>query len=197
VTRESLDRAIDEDARRQPVGDVGHAVKAGVEQNGFSVCVSFVGHGIGTRMHDEPNLPITVTGRGARLQEGMVIAVSRCQRRRRKFACATSGYGNGGWQPSAHFDIPWRYCERAVFSRGLKKDRATTTLVAVIFRPASESRPFAVTPRYARSAPRGCHPPFRYPLVAHCELPAPGVDHRTQTAMTIPSCSRAPRPSSP
>src|SRR5215831_6141431 len=58
------------------LGDVGHAVQAWVEQNGFSVVREFVGHGIGTKMHDEPNLPnYGEEGRGARLQEGMVIAV--------------------------------------------------------------------------------------------------------------------------
>src|SRR5216683_1771350 len=39
------------------LGDVGHAVQSWVEQNGFSVVCEFVGHGIGTKMHDEPNLP--------------------------------------------------------------------------------------------------------------------------------------------
>src|SRR5216683_1651377 len=39
------------------LGDVGHAVQSWVEQNGFSVVREFVGHGIGTKMHDEPNLP--------------------------------------------------------------------------------------------------------------------------------------------
>src|SRR2546429_128086 len=58
------------------LGDVGHAVQSWVEENGFSVVREFVGHGIGTKMHDEPNLPnYGDEGRGARLQEGMVIAV--------------------------------------------------------------------------------------------------------------------------
>jgi methionyl aminopeptidase len=76
VTRESLDRAIDKMRAGNRLGDVGHAVQSWVEQNGFSVVREFVGHGIGTRMHDEPNLPnYGEEGRGARLQEGMVIAV--------------------------------------------------------------------------------------------------------------------------
>jgi methionyl aminopeptidase len=76
VTRQSLDRAIDKMRLGNRLGDVGNAVQSWVEQNGYSVVREFVGHGIGTRMHDEPNLPnYGEPGRGARLQEGMVIAV--------------------------------------------------------------------------------------------------------------------------
>jgi methionyl aminopeptidase len=76
VTRESLDRAIDKMRPGNRLGDVGYAVQSWVEQHGYSVVREFVGHGIGTKMHDEPNLPnYGEPGRGARLQEGMVIAV--------------------------------------------------------------------------------------------------------------------------
>jgi len=76
VTRESLDRAIDKMRAGKRLGDVGNAVQSWVEQHGYSVVREFVGHGIGTKMHDEPNLPnYGEPGRGARLQEGMVIAI--------------------------------------------------------------------------------------------------------------------------
>ena len=76
VTRESLDRAIDKMRAGNRLGDVGNAVQSWVEQHGYSVVREFVGHGIGTKMHDEPNLPnYGEPGRGARLQEGMVIAI--------------------------------------------------------------------------------------------------------------------------
>lgn len=76
VTREALDRAIDKMRPGNRLGDVGYAVQSMVEENGFSVVREFVGHGIGTKMHDETNLPnYGEPGRGARLQEGMVIAV--------------------------------------------------------------------------------------------------------------------------
>jgi methionyl aminopeptidase len=76
VTRESLDRAIDKMRPGNRLGDVGNAVQTWVEQHGYSVVREFVGHGIGTKMHDEPNLPnYGEAGRGARLQEGMVIAI--------------------------------------------------------------------------------------------------------------------------
>ena len=47
-----------------------------VEKNGFSVVREFVGHGIGTKMHEDPQLPnYGSAGQGARLQEGMVLAI--------------------------------------------------------------------------------------------------------------------------
>jgi len=76
VTRDSLDRAIEKMRAGNRLGDVGHAVQSWVEQNGYSVVREFVGHGIGTKMHDEPSLPnYGDPGYGPRLQEGMVIAI--------------------------------------------------------------------------------------------------------------------------
>jgi len=107
VTRDSLDRAIDKMRTGNRLGDVGHAVQSLVEENGFSVVREFVGHGIGTRMHDEPNLPnYGEPGRGARLQEGMVIAVEpmvnagRQEVRMRDEWVAETADGS----PSAHFE---------------------------------------------------------------------------------------------
>jgi methionyl aminopeptidase len=58
------------------VGDVGSAVQEVVEANGFSVVRDFVGHGIGTKLHEEPQVPNFGTpGHGARLREGMVLAI--------------------------------------------------------------------------------------------------------------------------
>src|SRR5579863_3531811 len=72
VTRESLERAIE----KVRLGDVSSAVQTWVEQNGFSVVREFVGHGIGTRMHEDPQIPnYGPPGQGARLQEGMVLAI--------------------------------------------------------------------------------------------------------------------------
>ncbi|MGD0957827.1 MAG: type I methionyl aminopeptidase [Candidatus Acidiferrales bacterium] len=76
VTRESLDKAIDKVRLGNRLGDVSSAVQQWIEQNGFSVVREFVGHGIGTRMHEEPQVPnYGSPGQGARLQEGMVIAI--------------------------------------------------------------------------------------------------------------------------
>ena len=76
VTRESLERAIDKVRAGNRLGDVSAAVQQWVETNGFSVVREFVGHGIGTKMHEEPQVPnYGSAGQGPKLQEGMVLAV--------------------------------------------------------------------------------------------------------------------------
>lgn len=76
VTEASLYRGIAAARIGNTVGDVGAAVQELVEANGFSVVREFVGHGIGTRLHEDPQVPnYGVRGHGARLREGMVIAI--------------------------------------------------------------------------------------------------------------------------
>lgn len=76
VTEQSLKHAIHEVKLGKTVGDIGAAVQEYVEGNGFSVVRDFVGHGIGTRMHEEPQVPNYGTrGHGTRLREGMVLAI--------------------------------------------------------------------------------------------------------------------------
>jgi methionyl aminopeptidase len=76
VTEESLYRGIDQVLIGNSVGDVGAAVQEHVEANGFSVVREFVGHGIGTRLHEEPQVPnFGARGHGAKLREGMVLAI--------------------------------------------------------------------------------------------------------------------------
>jgi methionyl aminopeptidase len=76
VTRESLDKAIEKVRPGNRLSDISAAVQQWVEKHGFSVVREFVGHGIGTRMHEEPNLPnYGEPGHGPRLEEGMVFAI--------------------------------------------------------------------------------------------------------------------------
>jgi methionyl aminopeptidase len=76
VTRESLEQAIDKVRPGNRLGDVSSAVQAWVEKNGYSVVREFVGHGIGTKMHEDPQLPnYGSPGHGPKLQEGMVLAI--------------------------------------------------------------------------------------------------------------------------
>jgi methionyl aminopeptidase len=76
VTEMSLKKAIAEVRLGKTVGDIGAAVQEYVEANGFSVVRDFVGHGIGTRMHEDPQVPnFGVRGHGTRLREGMVLAI--------------------------------------------------------------------------------------------------------------------------
>ena len=65
MTKESLHRGIAMALAGNRIGDVGHAVQAYVEENGFSVVRSFVGHGVGKELHEDPEVPNYGTpGRG-------------------------------------------------------------------------------------------------------------------------------------
>ena len=76
VTEESLFRGIDAVKPGARVSDIGHAVQKHVEAFGFSVVREFVGHGIGQKMHEDPQVPnYGDPGRGPRLTEGMVLAI--------------------------------------------------------------------------------------------------------------------------
>ncbi|MCC7124044.1 MAG: type I methionyl aminopeptidase [Acidobacteria bacterium] len=76
VTRTALEKAIAVVKPGGRVHDIGAAVQQHVESHGYSVVREFVGHGIGTSLHEEPQIPNYGTaGRGARLAEGMVLAI--------------------------------------------------------------------------------------------------------------------------
>jgi methionyl aminopeptidase len=76
VTQASLASAIREVKAGATLGDVGAAVQEVVEAEGFSVVREFVGHGIGTRLHEDPQVPnYGRRGQGQKLREGMVIAI--------------------------------------------------------------------------------------------------------------------------
>jgi methionyl aminopeptidase len=76
VTEQSLYKAIEKVKIGNTISDIGGAVQEFVEANGFSVVREFVGHGIGTKLHEEPQVP-NFRSRGAdmRLREGMVLAI--------------------------------------------------------------------------------------------------------------------------
>lgn len=76
VTREALERGIDQIRAGNRLTDISAAVQQWVEENGFSVVREFVGHSIGTKMHEDLQLPnYGEPGRGPRLQAGMVLAI--------------------------------------------------------------------------------------------------------------------------
>jgi methionyl aminopeptidase len=76
VTREALMRAVAVVCPGNRVSDIGHAVQMHVETHGFSVVREFVGHGIGSNLHEEPQIPnFGEPGRGMRLSPGMVLAI--------------------------------------------------------------------------------------------------------------------------
>ncbi|NLI70563.1 MAG: type I methionyl aminopeptidase [Firmicutes bacterium] len=76
VTEGALEKAIEQMRIGNHLSDVSHAIQSYVESFGFSVVRNYVGHGIGTRMHEPPEVPnFGLPGRGPRLREGMVLAI--------------------------------------------------------------------------------------------------------------------------
>ena len=76
ITKEALYRGIEAATIGNRLGDIGHAIQSFVEAEGYSVVRDFVGHGIGKKMHEDPQVPHYGTkGRGQRLVEGMVITI--------------------------------------------------------------------------------------------------------------------------
>ena len=76
VTEQALARSIAQVRPGGHVSDLGHAVQRHVEAHGYSVVREFVGHGIGTSLHEEPQVPnYGEPGQGPRLVEGMVLAI--------------------------------------------------------------------------------------------------------------------------
>ena len=76
VTSESLHAAIAEIRDGNRLSDIGHAVQTVAEGAGYSVVREYVGHGIGTAMHEEPQIPnYGAPGKGVKLRAGMVFAV--------------------------------------------------------------------------------------------------------------------------
>jgi methionyl aminopeptidase len=76
VTEASLHRAIGAVKPGATLGDIGAAVQGVVEAEGFSVVRDFVGHGIGSNMHEDPQVPnFGQAGQGMKLRSGMVIAI--------------------------------------------------------------------------------------------------------------------------
>ena len=76
VTKQSFFEGIRFATRGHRVSDISHAIQTYVESNGFSVVRSFVGHGVGAQLHEEPEVPnFGAAGRGPRLLPGMTLAI--------------------------------------------------------------------------------------------------------------------------
>lgn len=108
VTQLALEAGIKKARAGNRVGDISHAVQSVVEGNGFSVVREFVGHGVGRKMHEEPQIPnYGKAGDGPKLKPGMTLAIE---------PMINAGVGevqmlSDGWtvvsadgQPSAHFE---------------------------------------------------------------------------------------------
>ncbi len=76
VTRQSFFEGIKFARQGNRISDISHAVQSYVEANGYSVVRSYVGHGVGSEMHEAPEVPnFGSAGRGPRLVRGMTLAV--------------------------------------------------------------------------------------------------------------------------
>lgn len=76
VTKQSLEKGIEQAVRGKRIGDVGWAVQSHVEHHGMGVVRAYVGHGVGRELHESPEVPnFGVPGRGPRLMPGMTIAI--------------------------------------------------------------------------------------------------------------------------
>lgn len=108
VTKESLYKGIEQAVFGNRIGDVGYAVQNYVEGFGYSVVRELVGHGLGRSLHEGPEVPnYGKRGRGAKLNDGLVIAIEPMINLGKKNVVQESD----GWtirtadrQPSAHFE---------------------------------------------------------------------------------------------
>ena len=76
VTKQSFFEGIRFARKGHRVSDISHAIQKHVESNGFSVVRSFIGHGVGAQLHEEPEVPnFGAPGRGPRLIPGMTLAI--------------------------------------------------------------------------------------------------------------------------
>jgi len=76
VTKQSFYEGLRFATQGHRVSDISHAIQTYVESNGFSVVRSFVGHGVGAQLHEEPEVPnYGKPGRGPRLLRGMTLAI--------------------------------------------------------------------------------------------------------------------------
>jgi methionyl aminopeptidase len=76
VTEESLYMGLENARAGNRVSDISYSIQRHVESNGFSVVRAFVGHGVGSELHEEPQVPnFGPPGRGPRLRPGMTLAI--------------------------------------------------------------------------------------------------------------------------
>ncbi len=109
VTKEALMLGVEKSVAGNRVGDISHAVQQHAENNGYTVVRELVGHGIGKRMHEDPEIPnYGMRGRGPLLKEGMVICIEpMINLGRRDVVCESDGWTirTRDRKPSAHFEL--------------------------------------------------------------------------------------------
>ena len=108
VTKESLYLAIDELVAGKRIGDISFAVQNHAEQHGYGVVRELVGHGLGRKMHESPEVPnFGKRGRGSKVKEGLVVAIEpMINMGTRRVIQLEDGWTivTADKQPSAHFE---------------------------------------------------------------------------------------------
>ena len=129
VTKECLDLAIEKAVIGMRIGDVGFAVQQHAEKNGFGVVKELVGHGVGVKLHEKPEVPnYGKRGSGIKLEEGMVLAIEPMINAGR----AGVKFWDDGWTVSTVDNKPSAHYEHTV---AIKKGKAD---VLSSFRPIEE-----------------------------------------------------------
>ncbi|HOY28454.1 MAG TPA: type I methionyl aminopeptidase [Flavobacteriales bacterium] len=108
VTQECLKLGIQAAAESNRTGDIGHAIQSHAEKNGYGVVRELVGHGVGRKLHEAPEVPnYGKRGHGVRLQSGMALAIEPMI----NMGVKEVKQLNDGWtvvsrdgKPSAHFE---------------------------------------------------------------------------------------------
>jgi methionyl aminopeptidase len=76
VTKESLMKGIEQARPGNRIGDISNAIQLYAESHGYGVVTELVGHGIGTKLHEEPQIPnYGQKGTGPKIKEGMCFAI--------------------------------------------------------------------------------------------------------------------------
>jgi methionyl aminopeptidase len=108
VTRECLERAIDMAIAGNRVGDIGYACQSHAEAHGYGVVRELVGHGLGSALHEPPEVPnYGRPGNGVKLQAGMVLAIEpMINLGTKKIVQSEDGWtiATADGLPSAHFE---------------------------------------------------------------------------------------------
>lgn len=108
ITRECLQKGVEQAIEGKRTGDVGYAVQQHAESNGYSVVREMVGHGLGRHLHEAPEVPnYGRRGTGPKLKKGMVICIEpMINLGRRQISQEADGWTirTADNKPSAHFE---------------------------------------------------------------------------------------------
>jgi methionyl aminopeptidase len=137
VTEECLERAIEQCRKGKHLGDIGWAVQSHAEAHGYTVVREYVGHGIGRRMHEDPQIPNYGTpGKGSKIKKGYVFAVEPMV----NLGTQETKVLKDGWtvvtldgRPSAHCEHTIAITENGpeVFTRVVEAERERVETVGV------------------------------------------------------------------